>query len=72
MFAPSGTASNSFLEYPSLADCALAEGGLAEQQDGVEQPHPLLPLVAIPAYRSRTFFRISSLPPFFIPILPEL
>jgi hypothetical protein len=66
MFAPSGTVSRSFFEYPSFADCALAEGGLAEQQDGVEQPQPLFPLVAIPAYRSRTFSRISSLPRFFM------
>jgi hypothetical protein len=61
MFASSGTASSSFFEYPTLADIALADGAFVEQQDGVEQPQPLFPLVAIPAYRARTFFRMSSL-----------
>ncbi len=61
MFASSGTAPSSFFEYPSLADCALADGAFVEQQDGVEQPQPLFPLVAIPAYRARTFSRMWSL-----------
>ena len=43
------------------ADCAMADGGLAEQQDGVEQPQPLFPQLTMPAYRFRTLSRTRSL-----------
>jgi hypothetical protein len=58
MFASSGTAASSFFEYPTRADIALADGAFVEQQDGVEQPHPLLPLAAMLAYRARTCSRM--------------